>query len=298
MQKGIVSYDPVAGRYAAPAGHLAVRGEYIVATRDGAIGCQPVFERYAALCKRYSPEVIEATCWIPRGQLQEAAGIIWHSRPVSYYAYSGHEHHANATETARAMAMLYALTGSFDAAGGNVVLPAVPAGAITGEDLPSAKRLAPAIGLAERPLGPARWNSVSTHDFYRAVLENIPYPVRGLIGFGTNLLLAQADPIRGREALCALDFYAHADLFMTPTAALADIVLPIASCFEREALKIGFEIDAEAQSLVQLRQSVVPPPGESRPDTDFIFDLAVRLGLGEHFWHGDIDAAYRHQLGL
>jgi anaerobic selenocysteine-containing dehydrogenase len=94
-----------------------------------------------------------------------------------------------------------------------------------------------------------------------------------------------------------LDFYAHADLFMTPTAALADIVLPIASCFEREALKIGFEIDAEAQSLAQFRQAVVPPPGEARSDTDFIFDLAKRLGLVEHFWHGDIDAAYRHQLG-
>src|SRR5262249_25352609 len=189
------------------------------------------------------------------------------------------------------------LTGSFDAPGGNVLLPSIPAASITGEDLPAAQRLAPAIGFAERPLGPARWNSVSTHDFYPAVLEGNPYPVRGLTGFGAHLLLAQAEPVRGRAALSALDFYAHADLFMNPTAALADIVLPIASCFEREALKIGFETDAQAQSLVQLRRALVPPPGEARPDTDFIFDLAGRLGLGEHFWHGDIDAAYRHQLG-
>ena len=41
---------------------------------------------------------------------------------------------------------------------------------------------------------------------------------------------------------------------------------------------------------------MVPPPGEARPDTDFIFDLAMRLGLGEHFWQGEIDAAYRQQL--
>jgi len=45
---------------------------------------------------------------------------------VSYYAWSGHEHHANTTETARAMALLYALTGSFDQCGGNVLFPAVP----------------------------------------------------------------------------------------------------------------------------------------------------------------------------
>ena len=292
-----VSYDPAAGRYEAPGEHLALRGDYTVATVDGPLSCRPVFDRYAALCKKYSPEVIETTCWIPPGQLEQAARTIWHARPVSYYAWSGHEHHANATETARAMAMLYALTGSFDAAGGNVLFPAVPAGSITGEDLPAAKRLAPAIGFAERPLGPARWNHVSPQDFYRAVLEDTPYPVRGLIGFGANLLLAHGDPVRGRAALVALDFYAHTDLFMTPTAALADIVLPVASCFEREALKIGFEISAEAQSRVQLRQAIVAPPGEARSDTDVIFDLAARLGLGDHFWNGDVDAAYRQQLG-
>jgi anaerobic selenocysteine-containing dehydrogenase len=162
--------------------------------------------------------------------------------------------------------------------------------------LPEAKRLAPAIGFAERPLGPARWNHVSPQDFYRAVLEDTPYPVRGLIGFGANLLLAYGDPVRGRAALAALDFYAHTDLFMTPTAALADIVLPAASCFEREALKIGFEISEDAQSHVQLRSKIVPPPGEALPDTDIVFGLAKRLGLEKQFWNGDLDAAYREQL--
>jgi anaerobic selenocysteine-containing dehydrogenase len=194
-----VSYDPATGCYEASADHLALRSEYTVATRDGPISCRPVFDRYAALCSKYSPEMIEATCWIPPGQLEEAARIIWHSRPVSYYAWSGHEHHANSTETARAMAMLYALTGSFDAAGGNVLFPAVPAGSISGENLPAAKRLAPAIGVAERPLGPARWNHVSPRDFYRAVLEDTPYPVRGLVGFGANLLFA--DALRWRRSI-------------------------------------------------------------------------------------------------
>ena len=84
---------------------------------------------------------------------------------------------------------------------------------------------------------------------------------------------------------------------MNPTAELADIVLPVASAFEREALKIGFEVSQEAQSLVQLRQRVVEPQGEARSDTEIVFDLACRLGLGAHFWDGDIEAAYRYQLG-
>jgi anaerobic selenocysteine-containing dehydrogenase len=152
------------------------------------------------------------------------------------------------------------------------------------------------VGLAERPLGPARWRNVPTGDFYRAALYANPYPVCALIGFGANMLLNHANGAYGREALKALEFFAHADLFMTPTAELADIVLPVASSFEREGLKIGFEISLEAQSFIQLRPPVVPPPGEARPDTDIVFDLAARLGLADQFWGGNIDAAYRHQL--
>ena len=291
-----VAYEPATGRYRGASRSLALEGEYCLATPNGPVRCRPVFAHYAALCQSYAPEVVEAACWIAPAELEAAARLIWQARPVAYYAWSGHEQHVNTTENARALALLYALTGCFDASGGNVLFPAVPSAAITGEELARGKSLAPAIGAAERPLGPAHWNNVSAHDFYRAVLDGKPYPVRGLIGFGNNLLLAQADPIRGRAALAELDFYAHADLFMTPTAMLADIVLPVASCFERDGLKIGFEISSEAQSLVQFRQAVVPPPGEARSDTDVIFDLAQRLGLGEHFWHGDIDAAYRHQL--
>jgi anaerobic selenocysteine-containing dehydrogenase len=293
---GPVVYDPSTGRYERDNADPALDGEFHIATTTGNVPCQPVFALYAALCRRYQPEVAEATCWIGRETLEQVARLIWDSRPVAYYAWSGHEQHANTTQTARAISLLYALTGSFDAAGGNVLFPAVPSASITGEELPAAKRMAPAVGKAERPLGPARWNSNTSRDLYRAVIEQQPYPIRGLLGFGANILLAHPDSRRGRDALAALDFYAHADMFMNPTAEFADVILPVATPFEAEALKIGFEISPEAQSLVQLRPRVVAPLGESRSDTDIVFDLANRLGLGEHFWGGDVDAGYRHQL--
>jgi anaerobic selenocysteine-containing dehydrogenase len=291
-----VAYDVSTGCYDGDTATLALDGEYRIATTQGEVVCQPAFTLYAALCRRYPPEVVEATCWIPRTQLEETARLLWQARPVSYYAWSGHEQHANVTETARAMALLYALTGCFDAPGGNVLLPTVPSAPINGADLPTAQQLPPALGAAERPLGPARWNVITSRELYRAILEGTPYPVRGLIGFGSNMLLSQPDGRQGRAAFAALDFYAHADLFMTPTAALADVVLPVASAFEREALKLGFEINPEAKSLLQFRQAVVPPPGEARSDTEIVFDLADRLGLAAQFWDGDIEAAYRHQL--
>jgi anaerobic selenocysteine-containing dehydrogenase len=291
-----VAYDPATGSYDGDHESLTLDGTVRVPARDGAIACRPMFDHYATLCASYPPEQVAELCWIPRAELEAAAHTIWHARPTAYYAWSGHEHHANTTETARAMALLYALTGCFDAPGGNVLFPAVPSPAVTGEDLPAAKIMAPALGKERRPLGPAKWNSVAPVDFYSAILEGTPYRMHGLLGFGSNLLMAFADPVRGRQALAKLDFFAHVDLFMTPTAEVADIVLPVASAFEREALKFGFEISPEAQSLVQLRPAVVSPRGQARSDTDIIFDLAVRLGLGAQFWDGSVDAAYRHQL--
>jgi anaerobic selenocysteine-containing dehydrogenase len=293
----LVPYRAAAGRYEGDSANLALEGEYRVATLEGEVVCHPAFELYARLCRRYPPEAVEAICWMPRAQIEAAARLIWDSRPVAYYAWSGHEQHANVTQTARAMSLLYALTGCFDQPGGNVLLAAPPSAPINGQELAAAQRMAPVVGRAERPLGPARWGYVATADLYRAIREGKPYPVRTVVGFGANMLLAHADGNTGREALKALDFYAHADLFMNPTAALADIVLPVASAFEREGLKMGFEISAEAQSLIQLRPAIVPPPGEARSDTRIVFDLASRLGFAEQFWNGDIDAAYRHQLG-
>jgi anaerobic selenocysteine-containing dehydrogenase len=153
-----------------------------------------------------------------------------------------------------------------------------------------------AIGVGERPLGPARFGFVTAEDLYTAALEGRPYRARSLVSFGSNLLMAHGDSARGRDALRRLDFHVHLDLFMTPTAEQADIVLPVTGAFEAEGLKIGFEISQEAQSLVQLRAPLVPPVGEARPDVEIIFDLATRLGLGEHFFGGSVDAGWSHQL--
>jgi anaerobic selenocysteine-containing dehydrogenase len=292
----LAPYDSAVGRYDGGSSNLALEGEYRITAAHGEVVCHPAFELYTRLCRRYPPEAVEATCWIPRAQVEEAARLIWHSRPVCYYAWSGHEQHANVTQTARAMSLLYALTGSFDQSGGNILLPAAPAAPVTGQELPTVQHMAPTLGIADRPLGPARFGYYATSDLYRAIRERKPYPVRAVIGFGANMLLAHAAGGEGREALKQLEFYAHADLFMNPTAELADIVLPVASAFEREGMKIGFDISPEAQSLIQLRPAIVPPPGEARPDTDIIFDLAGRLGLAAQFWNGDVEAAYRHQL--
>ena len=292
----VIGYDPVSGSFEGDI-QPALFGKYSIETSQGQVECRTVFSLLADLCQRYSPERVEAICGVSREQVEQAARMLWEARPLAYYAWSGVEMQTNATQIARAIAQLSVLTGSFDARGGNVRFSTVPSANILGMDLLSAEQRNRNLGMPDRPLGPARWGFVTTDEMYRGILKHDPYPVRGLMVFGSNLLLSHADSQRGREALKGLDFYVHADLFMNPTAELADVVLPVASAFEREALKFGFEVSQEAQSLVQLRQRVVEPPGEARSDNEIIFDLANRLGLGDHFWGGDIEAAYRYQLG-
>ena len=83
----LISYDISSGSYNGDTSQLAMDGEYRILTTQGEVVCQPVFALYTALCQRYSPEVVEATCWIPRTQLEETARLLWESRPVSYYAW-------------------------------------------------------------------------------------------------------------------------------------------------------------------------------------------------------------------
>jgi anaerobic selenocysteine-containing dehydrogenase len=255
-----------------------------------------VFDLVAETCRRYSPERVEAICGVPRQQVIDTARLLWERRPMAYYAWSGVEMQTGSTQIARAIAQLHVLTGSFDAPGGNVAFTSVPSADVSGLELLPAAQRARTLGQERRPLGPARWQWVGSDALYRGILEEDPYPVRGLVGFGANLLLSHADGRRGRDALAELDFYVHADLFMNPTAEMADLVLPVTSPFESEALKIGFEVSQEAQSHVQLRPAVVAPRGEARSDTEIVFDLATRLGLGEHFWDGDVEAGLRHRL--
>ncbi|HSD79233.1 MAG TPA: molybdopterin-dependent oxidoreductase, partial [Solirubrobacteraceae bacterium] len=255
--------------------------------------CRPVLAQLADHCRAWTPEAAAAITGVPAAEIECVAETLWNSRPVAFYTWSGLEQHSGTTQTIRAINVLYALLGCLDAPGGNVLFTPVPTNPVDGAALLAPEQRAKAIGLDERPLGPARFEFTTGADFYAAALDG---RARALVNFGSNLVMAHGDSARGRDALAALDFAVHADTFLSPTAELADIVLPVATPFEVEALRIGFEVSQEAQSLVQLRRPVQAPRGEARSDLEIVFALAKRLGLGEQFWDGDIDAAWRHQL--
>ncbi|WP_108663454.1 molybdopterin-dependent oxidoreductase [Acuticoccus kandeliae] len=265
------------------------------ATVDG-VRCEPAFALFARRAASFPPERVEAITGIPAASVRAVADAIASARSVSQYAWTGVGQHGNSTQTARAIATLYALTGHFDRPGGNRVAEGVPAGAIAGPGLLSEAQRAKALGAGTRPIGPAALGMVTAREIYDAVLDARPYKVRALVTFGANLLLSRADVDRGLDALRALDFAVHCDLFETPTGREADILLPVSSPWEREGLRIGFDFAAPGTEWVQLRQAMIPRQGEARSDAEIVLALADRLGFGGEMFGGDIEAGWRHQL--
>src|SRR5208282_375441 len=93
--------------------------------------------------------------------------------------------------------------------------------------------------------------------------------------FGNNTLSTYANTKQVYESLMKLDFMVCADLFMTPTAELADIVLPAASWPELDQLA---GLPTVAANVVLAQQKAVRI-GECMADEEIFVALARRMKL-------------------
>ena len=294
---GPVGYHPDTG-YAQDGVEPALLGTFAITLADGkAIACRPALELLRALAAQHSPERSEAITWVPADSVRSAVRLFATEKPSFYSTWVGLEQHTNAMQTNRGVCCFYALTGQFDSRGSNVLFASTPTNPIKGTHLLPRAKTALRLGLAEHPLGPpADPGMVQAALVYRAILTGHPYPVKAMVLFGSDPLLGHGDPLQGKAALEALDFYVHVDMVANPSAAFADLLLPASTCWEGEAVRPSFDGSADVATWVQLRQAVVAPVAQSRPDLEILFDLAQRLGLGAHFCHGDIEAAFNEQL--
>ncbi len=292
----LVRYDISLGIWLDSITHVATSCLVEVSTTVGNIRCETAFFLYSSLVSRYAPVAIEEFTGVPQKTLHKAANILSTVSSVAYYAWNGVSQSTNATQTDRAISLLYTLTGSYGSVGGNVAGVAAEFHDISGTDLISEKQKLKALGLEKRPLGPGLMGWVTGRDVYRAIVKRQPYPVRMLFSFGGNLLSAQPDTRLAHKALQKLDFHVHADFFLNPTANFADIVLPVSTAWEREGLQTGFDASLKGMKWVQLRKPVVEAIGQSRSDIEIVMGLAKLLGFSSNFFDLDADQGHNHIL--
>jgi anaerobic selenocysteine-containing dehydrogenase len=258
----------------------------------GPLHARTVFALLRERVAPFTPEEVERLTEVPAAQVVEAARWLGTLGPVAYYTFNGIEQHTNTAYTNRTLCVLYALTGYFDAPGGNVILAGVPANAPEAPELLPPEQAAKRLGRCERPLGAPRINA-QAYNVFESILTGEPYRTRALVSFGSNIVLQSGNTLRARQAMQQLEFCVHIDLFETPTGHYADYLLPAASFWESPAIMPQFRMSIAGMSRIQYRPPVVPPQHEARPDIEIIFDLAVRLGYGDRFFGGDVEAAYR-----
>lgn len=185
-------------------------------------------------------------------------------------------------QAARAISILRAITGNLDVPGGELLWPSIGLlNRLPGFDLRDklpADKCNKGISAGDKLL--PIFTEAIPQRILRAIIDEDPYPIHAAYIRGANLLLSYNNALETYRALRKLDFFVMADMFMTPTAALADIVLPVTSYLEFDDVVHTIN----TKPVVQVQQKVAQV-GECWSDSKIINELAQRVGLGEYFWN-------------
>ncbi|MEK8015537.1 MAG: molybdopterin-dependent oxidoreductase [Candidatus Parabeggiatoa sp.] len=236
------------------------------------------FNELKAHVTNYTPQWAATVTGLPAKDIVTVARKYALDKPSILEWGVGLEHTPNSLQTVRAVALLRGLTGNLDIPGSdilgmNIIRPYPVMTAKLSREIIK-KRIG---GEQFKLLGGLRGFLPSAHipGVFKAMRTGEPYPIKALLNFGSNPLTTIANSREVYQSLLKLDLLVVADMFMTPTAALADYVLPAA--FWPEITQL-IEMPFVAENAIIAQQKVVQV-GLCRSDEDMLIDLAKRLNL-------------------
>ncbi len=238
-------WDPQTVAYKNQGVSAALEGTYKVSLADGTeANCKTAWTLFRERVDRYPLDRVSEITWVSEKKIRDAARFYAKSKPAAIHWGVPIDMTPAITETVQAITALWCITGNLDVPGGNVIsryafdavayaLPGAK-GVIDIDPEAHKKR----IGAKEYgPLGKFIWRA-HTDLMLDQVFSEKPYPIKGMwIQTCNPVGNTGLDPKRWAEALKRLDFVAVVDLFMTPTAQLADVVLPAATFLEKEGVR-------------------------------------------------------------
>jgi anaerobic selenocysteine-containing dehydrogenase len=240
------------------------------------------FDKLREHVKEFTPEKVSEITWIPADKIREASETYATTKPATLHHRVAIEQNVNSTQTDRALIILVALTGNIDVKGGNL-LPThiegyIPSIALSGAGRwlrPSREIEEKRIGSKEFPLisGPeARLPFVTSFFAVDAMLTGKPYPIKALYCAGANPVINVQNSKKVWDALKRLELLLVIDFFMTPTAELADYVLPATTWLEREEC-----CDIPYMNYISARQKAIEPLYECWDDLKIVIELVKRI---------------------
>ncbi len=244
------------------------------------------FEAYRKIVERYTPESVEAITGVSAGEIRQAARLYAGAKTATLLWGMGVTQFWQGVETVRSLTSLAMLTGNLGKAhvgvnpvrGQNNVQGACDMGALPDTypgyqfvKLPeNREKFAKAWGVASLP----------AHPGYR--ISELPHrvahgEVRAAYIMGEDPLQTDAELPAVRQAFADLELVIVQDIFMTKTAAVADVVLPSTSWGEHEGVYTA------ADRGFQRFFKAVEPKWDLKTDWQIISEIATRMGYPMHY---------------
>jgi anaerobic selenocysteine-containing dehydrogenase len=231
-------------------------------------------EEFMARAREWPAARAAEACGLPESQILTFARWLAEAEPLVLAPGNGLERGRNGGSGIRAAIALPALLGKLGK-GSGIVLAA-------GNAFPKTP------ARLQRPdLLPAGTRTLTINDIGRHLAEDdIDPPLRALFIYNHNPIVVHPDQNRMRRGLARDDVFAVGlELTMTESMTHCDVVLPAATHFEYADLYASY-----GHHWLQRAEPVIPPLGESLPNTEIFRRLAARFGFAEPCFAAD-DAA-------
>jgi assimilatory nitrate reductase catalytic subunit len=264
--------------------HIAIRrglidDEFILARTNN-------FERVKRTVARYWPDRVERVTGVPVVQLEKAAQILGEANTAMLLTGRGPEQQSQGVNNVLAFINLmlalghagkpfsgYAcMTGQGNGQGGREH-------GQKADQLPGYRKL---DNPEHRSEVAAIWN-ISPEELPQPglsaveLLDALGERIRVLLVFASNIAVSAPNANQVIAKLKSLDLLVVADIFLSETAELADVVLPVTQWAEEEGTMTNLE------GRVIFRRRAKQPPSEVWTDLQILKGLADRLGRGQYF---------------
>lgn len=267
------------------------------------------FDQLKKRASKYTPEKVAEITWLSAEQIRQAARMYATNKPGAIMTGMGGEHLENNAELIHARICLAGLVGNVGVPGGEAMSGPHPKIVTSNEiEFPDAF---PAE-LKPKQLGYDRFklfswrgydmiqenlirywgkrggtfaceNNASATLVYRAMLTGKPYPIKAMITYDSNPMVTQSNIKLVYKALKSLDLYVVHDFIKTPSAELADYVLPCASWMERPCLNDAYNNRNNLIGGEQALPAAIDGEYDHRDDFQMWYELAIRLGQKRHW---------------
>lgn len=224
------------------------------------------FEQFKERVERYTLKKVADICRIPESSIFELAKLIGTTKPMTLIPGYGMQRYENGGQTTRCLLALSVITGNIGKKGACWHYANLQSYVF--DDLKEPENYFPGCEHSSFR------RKISVAKLGEDMLKMVDPEIKMIWVERGNPLTQNPNTNNIRTAFRKADFRVVVEQFMTDTAYEADIILPAKNMFEQTDI-----VGSYWNPYVQLRQKVVEPDGEVKPETEIYYLLANKMGM-------------------